>query len=163
MNQLTDNFSCKFKIKNMWERRMKADTKTEKEIKTILQEFADSYAKRNLDGVMAHISPDPDMIMYGTALDEKRIGREGLKAQAERDWSQSDSTSMSYGWTLVSAAGPVAWVSSDVTFRVTFDGQEMAFPVRLTGVFENRKGQWLVSQLHFSAPASQPEGSSFQT
>jgi ketosteroid isomerase-like protein len=142
---------------------MKADTKTEKEIKTILQEFADSYARRNLDGVMAYLSPDPDMMMYGTAADEKRLGREGFRAQAERDWSQADTTSISYGWTQVSAAGPVAWVSSDVTFRVTFGGQEMAFPVRLTGVFENRNGQWLVSQLHFSAPASQPEGSSFPT
>jgi len=40
---------------------------------------------------------------------------------------------------------------------VTVGGQDMAFPARFTGVFENRDGQWLVMQAHFSLPASEQD------
>jgi ketosteroid isomerase-like protein len=39
-------------------------------------------------------------------------------------------------------------------------GQEMAFPARLTCVFEKREDQWLVAQAHFSLPAPDQEAGS---
>ena len=141
---------------------MKADPRVESEVRAVLDAFAVCYGKRNLADMMALFVPDPDGFMYGTGADEKRIGPEGLRAQVERDWSQSETLSMTFDWVSISAAGPVAWVASEITFRVSIAGTPVTLPTRLTIVLENRGGRWLIAQTHFSAPASaQPEGESF--
>ena len=143
---------------------MKADAKTEAAVKAALSKFAEGYTKRDLEGVLALFAPDSDVVMFGTGVDEKRVGLAEIKAQAERDWSQSEATSLTYGWTSVSAAGSVAWVAADVAFKAKVSGQEITLAGRLTGVLENRGDKWLIVQGHFSLPATgQAEGASFPT
>jgi ketosteroid isomerase-like protein len=143
---------------------MKADAQTEAAVMTVLNRFAEDYAKRELEGVLALFAPDSDVVMFGSGADEKRVGLAEIKALVERDWSQSDAASFTYGWTSVSAAGPVAWVAADVTFKAKVGGQEVTLLGRLTGVLENRAGNWLLVQGHFSLPAAtQAEGESFPT
>jgi hypothetical protein len=111
---------------------------------------------------MACFAPDADVVMYGTGADEKRVGPDQIRLQAERDWSQSDEVSLGLDWVSVSAAGPVAWAAVDATFSVRAGGESMSFPARLTTVLENRSGDWLLVQAHFSFPAAgQEEGQSF--
>jgi hypothetical protein len=99
--------------------------------------------------------------MYGTGADEKRIGLGDIRAQAERDWSQTDSAAFVFDNPMISAAGSVAWAVADCEFQVEVDGQAMAFPGRFTGIFEERDDRWLVVHAHFSLPAaSQDEGDS---
>ncbi len=141
---------------------MKADAKTEKEVLAVLNKLAEGYARRDLNGVLALCAPDPDHVMYGTGVDEKRIGLAEIKAQAERDWSQTEAAALEFSWTSVSAAGNVAWLAADATFKATAAGQELAFPARLTAVLERRGDKWLFVQSHFSFPASgQAEGEAF--
>ncbi len=141
---------------------MKADAKTEMAIMAVLNKMAEGYARRNLDSVLSVFAPDPDVVMYGTGADEKRIGLAEIEAQAKRDWSQSESTALVYEWTAISAAGNVAWAAADVAFKATVGGQEYRMPGRLTAVFEKRGDQWLSVQSHFSFPAAgQEEGESF--
>ena len=90
---------------------MKADVKTEAAVKSVLDKVAEGYAKRDLALLQAAFAPDPDVVMYGTGADEKRIGLAEIQVQAERDWSQTEAATVTYGWTSVSAAGSVAWVS----------------------------------------------------
>jgi len=143
---------------------MKADATTEAAVKAVLDKFSESYAKRDLQTLLALFAPDPDLVLYGTGADEKRIGLAELKVQVERDWSQSDAASMLFGWTSVSAAGSVAWVATDGAFEVQAGGQEMTLPARLTCVLERRGNQWLIVQAHFSVPfGQQSEGESFPT
>ncbi len=141
---------------------MKADAKTEKAVMAVLNKMAEGYARRDLEGVLSLFAPDPDVVMYGTGADEKRVGLAEIKAQVERDWSQSEASALMYGWTSVSAAGGVAWVAADATFRVQVGGQELSFPGRMTAVLEQRGDRWLFVQGHFSFPAAgQTEGESF--
>lgn len=143
---------------------MKADTQTEAAILNILDKFAEYYSNRNLTGVLALFAQDPDLVMYGTGADEKRIGPAELREQVERDWSQSDAISITREWTSVSSAGPVAWVAADIAFNAKIGVEELSFPGRLTAVFENRGGTWLMVQSHFSFPSGgQEEGESFPT
>lgn len=143
---------------------MKADAQTVAAVKTVLDEFSKNYAKRDLEGLLGLFAPDPDVVMYGTGADEKRVGLAEIKAQVERDWSQSDATSLTYGWISISAAGSVAWLAADVTFTAMIGGQELKLMGRLTNVLENRAGKWLMVQGHFSLPvAEQAEGESFPT
>jgi ketosteroid isomerase-like protein len=140
---------------------MKADRKTEAEVKEVLLRFAESYQRRDLEGLLAHVAPDQDVIMYGTGPDEKRVGPSEIQKQAERDWAQTDEIAMAFDWISVSAADSVAWAAADGRFKAKVNGQEMSMPARLTCVFERRNGDWLMVQSHFSTPAAgQDEGDS---
>ena len=142
---------------------MKADAQTEAAVMAVLDQLAKSYSQRDWEGLRSTLAPDPDVLMYGTQADEKRIGLAEIKAQAERDWSQSQAGSIEYAWTMVSAAGDVAWAAADVDFKATVEGQDLTFPGRVTAVLEKRGDQWLITQSHFSFPAPGPEGESFPT
>ena len=143
---------------------MKADATTEAAVKAVLDKFAEAYAKRDMTLLLSMIAPDPDVVMYGTGADEKRIGQAGIQAQAERDWSQAESASITYDWVSVSAAGSVAWAATDGSFTLKAGGQEMTLPGRFTIVLEKRGELWLIVQAHVSLPAAgQSEGESFPT
>lgn len=142
---------------------MKANAQTEADVKAALARLAECYAKRDLEGLLALMAPDADHVMYGTQADEKRVGLEEIKRQAQRDWSQTDAASMEFGWISVSASNGVAWVAADMTFKVEAGGQAMAVPGRLTAVLEQRDGRWLFVQSHVSMPAPGAEGESFPT
>ena len=141
---------------------MKADINTESAVKAVLNQVTESYAKRDLALLRAAFAPDPDVVMYGTGVDEKRVGLAEIQAQAQRDWSQADATAITYGWTSISVAGPVAWAAGDAAFKLKAGGQEMTLPARFTCVLEKRGQQWLIVQAHFSFPAGgQAEGESY--
>ena len=141
---------------------MKADTRTENEVTAALQKLTHAYAKRDLEGFLECFASDADVVIYGTGADEKCIGVEQIRTQAERDWAQSESAAMLFTWTSISGAGVVAWAAVDGTFRFRADGQDMSLPARITFVLERREGRWLIVQSHFSTPASgQEEGQSF--
>lgn len=131
---------------------MKADSETEKAVRTVLDKFAESYAKRDLKSAMSLIAPDADVVIYGTGADEKRIGPEAIKAQFERDWTQIEEPALEYSWTLISRAGDVAWASIDAIFKAKMDGKKTKFSSRITEVFEKRGDKWLIVQGHFSFP-----------
>jgi ketosteroid isomerase-like protein len=143
---------------------MKADAKTEAAVKAVLDKLVESYTRRDLALLRSCIASDPDVVMYGTGADEKRLGLAQVELQAKRDWSQSDETSLSFSWISISAAGPVAWVAADTDFNLKAGGQSFNLPARTTFVLEKRGDKWLIMQTHFSFPAeSQAEGESFPT
>ena len=110
------------------------------------------------------IEQDADVVMFGSGADERRVGKAAIRLQAERDWSQSDSLTLAYDWTSVSAAGPVAWASTELTVSVSSEGQSLTLPARFSVVCERRKDRWYIVQGHFSFPATeQAAGQSFPT
>lgn len=141
---------------------MQADAMTAMAVKAVLDTVAEAYATRNLTTLRRIFATDPDVIMYGTGADEKRVGLAEIQLQAQRDWSQSDSSEVRFGWMSISSAGDVAWAATDAEFVIGAGGQTFALPARITFVLERRSGVWLIVQSHFSfAAASQEEGESF--
>ena len=141
---------------------MKANSRTEREVKARITELADAYAKRDLKGTLACFAPDADVVLYGTGADEKRIGMEEIRMQVERDWAQTEQAAMAFEWISVSGAGKVAWVAVDGSFRFKANGQDGSFPARVSFVLEKRGARWLIVHAHFSTPApGQEEGASF--
>lgn len=141
---------------------MRADQQTESAVLGVLREFTGAYERGDVDGVMQYIAPDADVVLIGTGADEMRIGPEQARAQIQRDVDQTDSIALHMHDPLVSAAGDVAWVTGDVAFEGSAGGQTFTIPGRMTAVFENRGGSWLLVNSHFSAPmAGQQEGDSF--
>jgi uncharacterized protein (TIGR02246 family) len=143
---------------------MKADAKTEAAVKAVMDRLAMAYAKRDLAMLQSTFAQEPDVVMIGTGADEKRMGPEEIRIQAERDWAQTDDAALTYDWTSISSAGPVAWAATDVTMKVKAGGQEMKFPLRASLVLEKRGDEWLIVHVHMSSPAAgQAEGESWPT
>jgi ketosteroid isomerase-like protein len=144
------------------ERSVKADAHTEAAVLATLEQFKRAYEQRDMGRLLALFAADADVVLFGTGADEKRIGLTEIQAQAERDWAQSEAFTLEWGWSSVSAAGPVAWVAADVAGHVRMDGQEVQLPLRLTAILEHRGASWLWMQAHVSLPAAeQATGESF--
>ena len=143
---------------------MKADSKTETEIMSVLTQIIECYKEQDIDGLLALYAPNPDMVTIGTGIDEKRIGLAERRKQMERDFAQVEEISAKISWYSVSAAGSVAWVASDVIVRGKVDEQEISVPMRATFVLEQRNDKWLIMHSHVSVPSvAQKEGESWPT
>jgi len=140
---------------------MKADSHTEGEVRATLQALADAYGRRDMKQLLDCFASDADVVLFGTGADERRIGLEQIRTQAERDWAQTETTAMSFGWISVSAADTVAWVAAEGAFNLRVGEQAITLPARASFVLEKRTGKWLIVHSHFSTPASgQEEGRS---
>src|SRR5450759_4805533 len=113
---------------------MKANTEIETGVIAVLNKFIKTYEQRDMEGVLSFLVPDTDMVVIGTGADEKRIGLDEIKIQLERDWEQSDVTSIEILRYMVSAAGKVAWITADIVFHARISGQKTEMPSRLTAV-----------------------------
>lgn len=140
---------------------MYADDQTKKEVEAVITKMTEAYKARKISDMMACFAPDDDVVLIGTGMDEKRIGSEQIRMQAERDCSQTDSIEMSVVPKTISAAGSVAWAFCDGTFNIQAGGQAIKLPARVSLVLEKRGSKWLIEHAHFSTPAAGvEEGSS---
>ena len=143
---------------------MKADAKTEAEVMSVFNKMRESYAKRDLSGLVALFATDPDVVAIGSGADEKCVGPDQVRVQLERDFAQSEALTMNFEWISISAAGSVAWAAADCVFDVMASRKKMKLQGRLTAVLEKRGDRWLILQEHLSMPSGeQVEGQSFPT
>ena len=141
---------------------MLADKKTQAEVMVALDLFITNYNRKDLDGTLAQLAPDPDLMIIGTGADQIIVGIQAARTLLKQDFDQADSLSVKLGKTAISAAGPVAWIAADSIWQVTVGGREMSFVWRWTIVMEKRQGKWLMQQSHLSAPEpAQASGRSF--
>lgn len=141
---------------------MKAEAATATAVLKVLESYFGALHSRDEAAVLALFADDADVVLFGSGADERRVGKSELLLQTRRDWSQSDSISLTVGWSSVSSAGEVAWASTEVTVSVVAEGQSLTLPARFSVVLERRSGRWLIVQGHFSFPAGdQAAGSSF--
>jgi hypothetical protein len=88
----------------------------------------------------AVFAPDPEVVMYSPGAAGRVVGLEEIVAKAEGDWARSDSASLTYRRTSVSAAGTVAWAAVDADSTVEAGGQETTLPVHISFVLDERDG-----------------------
>jgi ketosteroid isomerase-like protein len=136
---------------------MIADSKTHSEVVSVLKGMFEAYKKRDLQGMLACMASDPDVVVIGSGEDERAIGPAEFGKSASRDWAQSESASVAFKDAHASMAGSVAWFDADVAFQFTIAKEKTNLPGRLTGVLEKKSGKWLIMQLHFSLPACEQE------
>jgi len=137
---------------------MQADAQTQAAVQAVLDRLAEVYVTRDAAVMRAVFAPDPDVVMYSPGA-PKSIGLAAIVAKAELDWSKSESASLKFTWTSISAAGVVAWAATDADFTVKAGGQEQTIPARITFVLEQRGEQWLIVHAHYSfAPAAPATG-----
>lgn len=136
---------------------MKSDRQTHAEVTLTLRAMFEAYGKRDLNGVLSFWAPDPDIVVIGSGEDEKCIGINQFVKCLRRDWEQSDSVIIEHKDIAVSMSGSVSWFATDIIFHGKIAVEKFTYPARLTGVLEKRDGNWLLMQLHLSAPSAQQE------
>jgi hypothetical protein len=82
--------------------------------------------------------------------DEIRFGREQVRAQIERDLSQSDSMSISYDGLRVGGTGDVAWCYADVTAQASIGPDLVTMPMRFTATAQKSGDGRRFVQAHLS-------------
>jgi ketosteroid isomerase-like protein len=133
---------------------VKADAPTEAAVRAVLDTLADVYVTRDVATLRAVFAPDPDVVMFSPGAEARFVGLSEIEAKAQHDWSRSESASLTYRSTSISAAGSVAWVATDADFAVKAGGREMTMPAHITFVLEKRGERWLVVQAHYSLAAA---------
>ena len=143
---------------------MRPDPRTEAEVTQVLARIVEAAGRRDAELALEFFADDPDVFLYGSGVDEARKGPAEIRAQIERDLSQSDAWSWTLGQQSISSAGDVAWTAGDVVIRVVVGDRTLDVPHRLTTVLERRDGKWLILQMHLSvANGAQAIGQSFPT
>jgi uncharacterized protein (TIGR02246 family) len=133
---------------------MKADAATEAAVRAVMQAFADCQARQDVEGLMALHAPDADLLIFDVSA--KKEGPEGVRALLEDNFARYGAISFAYDWATVSAAGPVAWVSSEVTVKSQEEGEwRVIGQARLTIVLEQRDSKWLIVHGHESVALSE--------
>lgn len=132
---------------------MQADPETEAAVRAVLDRLAEIYVTRDAAAMASIFAADADVTMFSPGA-ERVVGLGDIQAKAISDWARTDAATLAYRRTVVSAAGPVAWVATDADFAVSAGGHQTTMPVRITFVLEQRDGEWRIAHAHYSlAPA----------
>ncbi|MGZ8932555.1 MAG: nuclear transport factor 2 family protein [Halobacteriota archaeon] len=136
---------------------MKADAQTEAEIKALVEDVWEEYARKDLEACTGLWTTDADLVAIGTGADELRLGPEELRRGLRRDFEQAENIKRAIEWLSISAAGKVAWSAANARLTATVNGEATTIACRMTNVYEKRNGTWRIMLLHLSLPAAEQE------
>ena len=74
------------------------DAQVVSEILETLDRYSATYARHDLDGILALFAPGPDIVLLGTGADEKRIGFDQVEQQFERNFDETEASTITWGW-----------------------------------------------------------------
>lgn len=128
----------------------------------IFLKFCNYLNERNMESLLSLFKEDATVI--GTGRDEYRIGINEIKAQFERDWSQSEKGHFEMTKHVHSSKDGLSWGSCEFVAKITIDGKEHIFPYLRASIFLEKDGSDIkISHLHSSfADPIQDEGKSFR-
>jgi len=131
---------------------------TEEAVTGVLDRFAEAYAAKDLQGLLALFSPEPGMVAIGTGEDEWCQGREELAGVLSRDFLCFEQIAMEFKNLSVSERGSLSWVSGRMMTSAQAGRSQVSVKDRMTAVLEKREGRWLFVQLHISRAAGEQGG-----
>jgi len=112
--------------------------------------FCESYKKRDLEAALKLFTKNANM--WGSGLDEYRVGLKQIEEQLKRDWSQAEKGEISI-LSFVPTSLDALWAAAVCKAKITVDGKEHIFDhLRGTVVIEKEDGVWKISHTHASFP-----------
>jgi ketosteroid isomerase-like protein len=90
--------------------------------------------------------------MWGSGIDEYRVGLKQVEEQLNRDWSQSEKAEIEVV-SFISTPADALWAAALCNAKITIDGNEHVFEqLRGTIVIEKENDTWNISHMHASFP-----------
>mgnify|MGYP000700247282 CR=1 FL=1 len=121
-------------------------------IMRVIQAWSAQHTTRNIAQYMALFSPAETTVLIGPEGQERCVGLDAIRAQAERDWQLTDYLTFVWNWHTVVVQQSVAWIAAEGLSRLKMHGESMEFNVRLTAVLVAHAEQWRIAQHHLSIP-----------
>lgn len=128
--------------------------------KKLFIQFCENYKKRDLPALLKLFTADTNM--WGTGLDEYRVGIKEVEEQLKRDWRQSDKGEIEV-ISFVPADEDATWAAAVCKAHLTMEGKDYNFDdLRGTIIVRKEQGEWKISHMHASFPDFRnPEANSF--
>jgi ketosteroid isomerase-like protein len=130
------------------------DAATE-EIRAFLDGYCRAMSRKDLRAILAFF--DAGATGFGSGIDEVVTSRKELEYQLRRDFAQCDTLRHTITDPVIRAWGGAAWVMAGSVLDITAGGLSLSTRYRLTLVLKNTGSRWLISHIHFSAPAAGQE------
>ncbi len=116
----------------------------------LFQQFCEGYKKRDLPFLLNLFTENANV--WGSGLDEYRVGLKELELQLKRDWSQSEHCEIE-PLNFVPAPDNANWAAAVCNAKITVDGQAHVFEhLRGTLIVEKEGNSWKISHMHCSFP-----------
>lgn len=112
--------------------------------------FCEGYKKRDLPSLLKLFTSNINM--WGSGVDEYRVGLAQVENQLKRDWKQSESAEIEIQ-SFVPTALDTLWAAAICKAKITVDGVEKIFDhFRGTITIAQENNIWKISHLHASFP-----------
>ena len=95
----------------------------------------------------------PDAVLIGSEAGERADGRAAIAALFSGLMAKPRTVRWAWDNLDVSVAGDLAWIFAEGNALLGQDGEERAFPYRLSGVLRFHNGAWMWHLFHGSEPA----------
>jgi len=120
----------------------------------VIDKYLNSYKHRNMDELASCVAKDDDFVAFGTDTNESWHGWDEYRAATERLFQVAREIEWKRGKTRIvfSRDGSCAWFSEELMGHFQTGGTKTDCPLRLSGVLENRGGNWLIVQFHRAMP-----------
>ncbi len=126
---------------------------TTQDVMKRLQALYEAYSRQDLDTVMSFFAPDPDVVVIGTAEDERVVGIEAIRTSWKHSTDEPVNLQISTDWHSVTCRESIAWFSVQLHYAVSIDKDSTVhLATRASGVMEKRGQDWLICQYHASHP-----------
>ncbi|AWN72914.1 nuclear transport factor 2 family protein [Legionella anisa] len=116
----------------------------------LFKQFCEGYEQRNLPFLLNLFTQNTNV--WGSGLDEYRVGLTEMEEQLRRDWSQSEQGKIEI-IRFVPTPDDAWWAAAVCHARITIEGEEHLFEhLRGTLTIEREEGVWKIAHMHCSFP-----------
>lgn len=125
----------------------------------LLIAFCEGYQKRDLPFLLNLFTQNTNL--WGSGIDEYRVGLAQVSEQLQRDWNQSETGEINIVRFVTTSQN--TWTAALCQAKITIEGKEHIFEdLRATITIEKEDGIWKISHMHASFPDYRnPENGSF--
>ncbi|WP_419419934.1 nuclear transport factor 2 family protein [Legionella sp. D16C41] len=121
-----------------------------KPAKNLFEQFCAGYEKRDLPSTLSLFTKNANV--WGSGIDEYRVGLKEIEEQLQRDWSQSDESRIEIVRFIVSPDDAL-WAAAICNAHLKIAGQDYVFDhLRGTIIIEQDEGNWKIAHMHASFP-----------
>lgn len=112
--------------------------------------FCEAYQSRDMSKILALFTENTHM--WGTGIDESRIGLKEIEQQLLRDWAQSEKGQIEVV-SFIPSPDDQPWVAVVTKANLTVDGEQYTFDNLRGSIFiAQEDNTWKISHMHSSFP-----------
>lgn len=116
----------------------------------LFAQFCEGYKKRDLSFLLSLFTHNTNM--WGTGIDEYRVGLKQIEDQLKRDWRQAEASEIEIVQ-FIPTGDEALWAGAICNAKLTVEGKDYYFEhLRGTIIIDQEEKTWKISHMHCSFP-----------